>query len=310
MNKRVLQSVGVASVFLLPNLLGFVVFTFGPALASMLLALSEWDLLTAPRFVGTRNIRLLLGFHAGAGGWVPNDPFFWKYLGNTVFMMAAIPFNVFGSLGLALLLNNKLRGTVVFRAIYFLPSICPAVAVCILWRWLYHADVGLINQGIALAGRWFGCAWRGPGWLVEAGWAKPALMIMGFWASIGGGNTILFLAALQGVPRSLYEAAEIDGAGSWRRFWHITLPLVSPTTFFIFIMSVIAGFQGGFMAAYTMTNGGPNGATTTLDYYIYQNGFQWLRMGYASTVAWALFALVCGFTLIGWRYGGKRVNYV
>ena len=309
MNRRTLTAIAVAAIFLLPNLLGFLLFTLGPALASMALALTDWDLLVSPTFVGADNIRELLGFHTDADGWKPNDPFFWQYLGNTIFLMGAIPFNVFGSLLLAVLLSQKLKGTVAFRAIYFLPSICPAVAVCMLWIWLYHADVGLINGSIAQAGLMFGRDWRGPGWLVDEHWAKPALMFMGFWGAIGGGNMILYLAALQGVPRSCYEAAELDGAGGWSKFWYITLPLVSPTTFFIAIMSIIAGFQGGFMAAYVMTGGGPNGATTTLGYYIYRNGFQWLRMGYASTIAWVLFALVFGFTLLGWRYGGKRVSY-
>ncbi|MBT3297042.1 MAG: sugar ABC transporter permease [Verrucomicrobia bacterium] len=308
MSKRT-RAIVVASAFLLPNLLGFLFFTLGPALTSLALAVTEWDLLTPPRFVGFANFGKLLGFSTEAGHWTPNDPFFWKYLGNTLFLMAGIPFSMFGSLLLAILLNQKLRGIVAFRAIYFLPSICPAVAICMLWRWLYQADVGLFNAGIQQVGQWFGQSWRGPGWLVDQHWAKPALMQMGFWSALGGSNMILYLAALQGIPRSCYEAAEIDGASACQRFFNITLPLVAPTTFFIGTMSIIAGFQGGFMAAFIMTRGGPNGATTTLEYYIYQNGFQWLRMGYASAVAWVLFALVLGFTILGWRYAAKRVTY-
>jgi multiple sugar transport system permease protein len=149
----------------------------------------------------------------------------------------------------------------------------------------------------------------GPGWLEDVFWAKPALILMGIWGSMGGTDMILYLAALQGIPPELYEAAEIDGANAWDRFWKITWPMVSPTTFFIMIMGVIGGFQGGFNQAHVMTGGGPAGSTTTISYYIYQNAYVWFRMGYAASVAWMLFLVVFVLTMLNWRFGQKRVHY-
>ena len=150
---------------------------------------------------------------------------------------------------------------------------------------------------------------RPPEWLLDPMWAKPALIIMGVWGAVGGTSMILYLAALQGVPRELYEAAEIDGANNWRKFWAVTVPFISPTTFFVTITSIIGGFQGGFMAAYIMTNGGPAGSTTTLDFYIYQNAYTWFKMGYAASISWFLFIVIFIVTLINWRFGGKLVHY-
>lgn len=149
----------------------------------------------------------------------------------------------------------------------------------------------------------------GPAWLQHETWAKLSLMLMGLWGGIGGANMILYLAALQGIPQHLYEAAEIDGANFWQKFRHITIPMISPTTFFIFIMSVIGGFQGGFQNAYLMTRGGPGNATTTLEYYIYNNAFVWFWMGKASAIAWFLFVVIFIVTLFNWKYGGKKVQY-
>ena len=149
----------------------------------------------------------------------------------------------------------------------------------------------------------------GPGWLQDVLWAKPALIIMGIWGSMGGTNMILYLAALQNIPPELYEAAEIDGAGAWSRFWRITWPMVSPTTFFLTIMGIIGGFQGGFNQAHVMTGGGPAGSTTTISYYIYQNAYVWFRMGYAASLAWVLFLIVFALTMANWRFGQKRVHY-
>lgn len=259
--------------------------------------------------MGFGNFCKLLGFHSHEGHLVANDPQFWQYLYNTVFLMGAIPANIFGSLMLAMALNQKIRGRIAFRTIYFLPTVCSGVAICFLWKWLYQPDFGLINSSIKRLGDIFGLALRGPRWLASIGWAKPAIMIMGLWASIGGVNMILFLAALQGIPRDYYEAAEIDGANAWRKFTNITWPLVSPTTFFILVMSVIAGFQGGFMLVYIMTGGGPAGSTKTIEYYIYENAYQWLKMGYGSAIAWILFLTIFIVTLLNWKFGGRHVHY-
>ena len=291
-------------LFLLPNFLGFLLFTLGPTIASLLLSFTDWDLLTPPKWVGLANFIKLLGFHKTAEGWKPNDPYFWYYLWNTIFYMFFIPVGMGLSLLMALLFNRKVKGVVVFRTIYFLPSVCSGVAIAILWRWLYNPDFGLINYLLSKIGI------KGPDWLASTKWAKPAIALMGLWAGLGGYNTVLYLAALQNVPRDLYEAAQVDGANPWQRFRYVTWPSLSPTTFFIFIMSVIGGFQGGFMQAYLMTGGGPAGSTTTLSYYIYNNAYRWYHMGYASAIAWVLFILVFIVTLINWKYGGRKVAYI
>ena len=279
--------------FLLPNLTGFACFTFLPVLASLALAFCQWDIVTSPRPAGVSNFVRMFG-----------DADFWKFLGNTLFLMMSIPLGMLLSLGLAVLLNRKLRGTVFFRSVFFLPSVCAGVAMLMLWSWLYSPEVGLINLVIRkLTGL------DGPAWLLHTAWAKPALILMGLWTGMGGRNMLLYLAALQSVDPELYEAAEIDGAGGWGKFLNITWPMLSPATFFIFIMSVINGFQMGFQQAYVMTQGGPAGATTTLSYYIFTEAFVELNMGYASAVAWFLFLLVLVVTAINWKYGGKLVHY-
>lgn len=284
--------------FLLPNLLGFLIFTSIPVLASMALSFYKWDLLSAPKFVGFENYIALF-----------QDPLFWKYCWNTVYMMIAIPLGMAGSLLLAIALNQKLKGIVIFRTVYFLPTLCSGVAIFMLWRLIYNPEFGVFNQLISWFGRMLGLTLTGPNWLTDETWAKPALIIMGVWQTVGGYNMILYLAALQGVPRDLYDAAEVDGANRWQKFWAVTWPQISPTTFFIAIMSVIGGFQAGFDPAYIMTGGGPNGSTTTIIYYLYNNAFQWHNMGYAAAIAWVLFLIVFIFTILQWRGFGKTVHY-
>jgi multiple sugar transport system permease protein len=296
-------------LFVLPNLIGFLVFTSLPVVAAIGLTLFHWDLLTPPSFVGFRNVVDLLGFHRLDGVWVANDSQFWKYLYNTIFMMLIIPVNIFGSLLLASMMIQNIRGVIVLRTIFFLPTISAGVAVCFLWQWLYNTDVGLINVAIERAGDFLGLPLKGIPWLTSTTWAKPALMLMTFWMAVGGTNMILYMAALTNVPRQLYEAAEIDGANGWQKFWSVTWPMISPTTFFICIMSVIGGFQGGFLQAYTMTQGGPAGATTTLELYIYRTAYESFEMGYAATIACVLFVMVLFMTLLNWKYGGKHVTY-
>ena len=281
-----------AALFLLPNLLGFLVFTSLPVLASLALSFFQWDLFTTPKFVGLHNFTALM-----------LDRDFWYYGFNTLFLMLAIPVNMLGSLLLALAMNRKLRGIVVFRTIYFMPSIVAGVGTYLLWRWIYNPDYGLFNAALRAVGI------EGPQWLQSISWAKPALMFMSFWTTVGGYNMVLYLAALQGVSPELYEAADIDGANAWQKFWAITWPMVSPTTFFIFTMSIIGGVQGGFEQAMVMTRGGPAGATTTISYYIYNQAFAWNHMGYAAAIAWVLFAAVFVATLLNWRFGGRLVQY-
>lgn len=374
-----------AYCFLAPNFLGFLAFTSIPVVVSLVMSFTYWNIFKTPAWVGIDNFRSLLWFHHEGGHTVSNDPFFWQYIYNTVYLMAGIPIGMAGSLLVALMMNQKLKGIVIFRAIYFLPSVCSGVAVLILWKYLYNADIGLINKGIravggaiygnpitgvlftvlwaivlglavtgvvaailalasficnklrmewaewvyralvivsgaaifvliAVFGRNFHAALSGlaispPDWLGTVQWAKPALILMGLWGGLGGYNMILYLAALQGVPTSYYEAAEIDGAGPWAKFWAVTWPMISPTTFFILVMSIIGGFQSGFMTANVMTGGGPAGSTVTVEYYLYQNAFEKFNMGYASAVAWFLFAVILVLTLLTWKLGGRVVTY-
>lgn len=291
-----------ALAFLGPNFLGFAVFTAWPVLAAFLLSFTSWDLLTSPKLAGFDNYVNLLGFHNSPDGIMANDPKFWKYLGNTVFLMLGLPVNMMLSLFLAILLNQKIRGTYFYRLIFFLPSVLGGVAIFYLWRWMYNPDYGLINTMLGAIGI------EGPRWLTEVAWAKPALMIMGSWIGAGGTSMILYLAALQNAPVELYEAAEIDGANAWHKFVNVTWPSVAPVTFFIFTMGLIGGFQSGFEAAFIMTGGGPDGSTTTIGYYIYQMAYNAFEMGYAAAIAWVLFIIVLGVTLINWRHGKNNLT--
>jgi len=309
------KEVVTAYAFLAPNFVGFILFTSAPVLASLYLAFTRWDLFHAPRWVGLQNFVSLLGFSRSPDEttsilglmrvpYAANDPFFWQYLYNTAYLMLAIPVTLFGSLMLAIALNQKIRGVVIYRTLFFLPSITAGVAVLILWKWLYNTDFGLINSVLTQVG-----VSNPPDWLGSSAWAKPALMLMGFVMGVGGSSMILYLAALQGVSRELYEAAQIDGASGGQQFRAITWPLIAPTTFFLAIMSVIGGFQGGFMQAYVMTGGGPAGSTTTIEYYIYNKAFAVFNMGYASAIAWVLFVAILVVSLATWKFGGRAVQY-
>ena len=287
-----------AYAFLAPNLLGFLIFTSIPVGASLFLSFVKWDLLTPPTFIGFDNfIRLF------------QDENFWYYCWNTLYLMLAIPIGMAGSLLLAIGMNQKLKGIVFFRTVYFLPTLCSGVAIYMLWRLIYNPEFGVLNSMIAGFGNMIGISMTGPMWLQDEAWAKPALIIMGVWQTVGGYNMILYLAALQGVPRDLYDAAEVDGASSYQKFWNVTWPQISPTTFFIAIMGVIGGFQAGFDPAYIMTGGGPNGSTTTIIYHIYNNAFKWHNMGDAAAAAWFLFVIVLLFTMLQWRFFGRQVHY-
>ncbi len=277
--------------FLAPNITGFLIFTLFPVLASLLLAFSKWDILTPMKFVGIKNFITLF-----------QDKLFWKYFLNTLFFMLGIPIGMAVSLSLALLVNQKMKRMVIFRTIFFLPVVSSMVAVALLWRWIYNPDFGLLNSFL----RWIGIS-NPPQWLSSTVWAKPAIMIMWIWKGAGY-NMLLYLAGLQGIPPQLYEAADIDGANGWQKFWNITWPMLGPTNFFIVIMSVIGGFQA-FGEIYVMTGGGPAGSTTTIVYYIYNNAFQWFKMGYASSISWFLFILIFLVTLFQWKYAGNKVEY-
>ena len=232
------------------------------------------------------------------------DRNFWYYVYNTVFLMINVPLGMVLSLSVALLFNQRLRGIIVFRSIYYLPTVTSAVAIAIVWLWLYNPVYGLFNSTLIKLG-----VANPPGWLESVALAKPSIMLMGLWAGLGGFNTIIYLAALQGISPSLYESADMDGATAWQKLRYTTVPLLAPATFFIFIIGIIEGFQGGFVQAYLMTGGGPLESTTTISVYIFNNAFVWLRMGYAATISWFLFSVIFAFTLIQWRLGGRGAAF-
>lgn len=284
--KRNWNKIGAGYAFLSPNIIGFFVFTLLPVAASFCLAFVSWDLLTKPKFIGFDNfIRLA------------QDRTFWNCMYNTFYFMIGIPINMAVSLALAILVNRKLKGITIFRTIYFLPVVSSMVAVAMIWRWIYNPDFGLLNSFLSLFIK------NPPQWLISTVWAKPALVILGTWQSVGY-NMLLYLAALQSIPQDLYEAASIDGANKWQQFWAVTWPMLSFVNFFIVIMGVIGTFQS-FGTVYVMTQGGPAESTKTIVYYIFNNAFEWFQMGYASAIAWVLFAMMFVFTLIQWRMSNK-----
>lgn len=230
------------------------------------------------------------------------DPLFWTALWNTVYYtVVSVPITLALALGLAALMNRGIRGIQVLRAIYFFPVTASIVAVSLLWAWMYTPDFGIINYTL----QQFGLPRLN--WLVDPRIAMPSVILMSVWRSLGF-NIVVFLAGLQSVPRELHEAAELDGANEWHRFWQITIPLLTPTIFFAAVMALIASFQV-FEQTFIMTQGGPGNATLTLVYYIFQNGFTWLRMGYASAISFVLFAILLAVTLVQVRLQTRWVHY-
>ncbi len=300
--------------FLLPNLVGFMVFTAGPVVFSLASSFTNWNLQRPGQtsLIGTQNFTEIWG-----------DPKFWLSFINTVYLMLGIPASIAFSLWLAILLNRKMKGNETLKALLFLPSVTSGVAIMILWKNLYNPDFGPINA--AIEGFFHSVGFgniHGPQWLSSTQnplsldvekvglapkqfgvGARDALNLLGIWAAIGGSNMLLYLAGLANVPEDLIEAAQVDGAGKWACFRKITWPQLAPTTFFIVVMSIIGGLQGGFETARVMTNGGPSGTTTTIAYYIYNKAFEAYQIGYASAVSWLLFAIILVFTIFNWKFG-------
>jgi multiple sugar transport system permease protein len=279
-------------LFLLPNIVGFLIFTALAVVTAFGLALTEWDLLIPPKFIGLANYTKLL----------TNDPVFKQTMLNTVYFVGGVvPLDIVCSLGLALLLNRPIRAMALYRAIYFVPVVTSLIAVSIVWQWLYHTEVGLINFVLADVGL------PKVNWLGSTEWAMPAVILMSSWKSAGY-YAVIFLAGLQGIPQHLYEAADIDGANSWQKFWKITLPLLSPTMFFVLVISIIQAFQV-FGQIFIMTRGGPANATSTIVYFIYNSAFVWFRMGYAAAASWVLFAIIFLITIVQTRWQRRWVHY-
>jgi len=279
-----------AILFLLPNLAGFLLFLLGPAIGSFFIAMTDWALLDDPEFVGLRNFGRLL-----------DDPRFWVTLRNTAYyVFVRVPLNIVISLVLAVLLNKNIRGRNFFRTLLFLPVVLSLVSVAVIWRPLVLSD-GVLNIALESVG-------ISPiPWITSARYAMPTIIMIGVWREIGY-FMVIFLAGLQAIPGHYYEAARIDGASGIQEFWRITVPLVSPTTFFIMVIAMIWSFQI-FDLTTVLTGGGPRNATNTLVMYIYQQGFQNFRMGYAAALGVVLFIIVLMLTIVQKQLSKKWVNY-
>ena len=276
--------------FISPWLIGFVLLTLYPILATLYLSFTDYRVLSPPRWVGWANYSELL----------LDTENFWPSLGNTVFFFLELPLALILGLALALLLNQKLRGMTIYRTLFYLPSIVPVVANAMLWLWLLNPEHGLVNTGLRAVHI------PAPAWLASPLWAKPALIVMDLWAV--GGSMVIYLAALQGVPTSLYEAADLDGANAFQKLVSVTLPAISPVIFFNLIMGVIGTFQY-FTQTFVMTKGGPDKATLFYALYLYQNAFQYFRMGAACAMAWLLFLVTLAATFLVFKTSAGWVYY-
>lgn len=283
-----------AYLFISPWIIGFLIFTLGPMLASLYYSFNDYNIVASPVWRGLDNYKKLF----------MDDPLFWHSLKVTIkYAVLALPLNLAIGFFIAVLLNQKIAGVNVWRTLYFLPSVIAGVAVALLWVRIFNTRIGLLNpflKSIGIA--------NPPGWLSDPEWAVPALVIMSLWSV--GGSMIIYLAGLQGVPTSLYEAAKIDGANTWRRFWHITVPMMTPVIFYNLVLGLIGAFNY-FTEVYVATNGegGPVRSTLFYNLYLYQNAFKFFKMGYASALAWILFLIVLLVTLLVFRSSPMWVYY-
>jgi multiple sugar transport system permease protein len=281
-----------AWLFVLPTALGLLIFQLFPVLFSLYVSFTNWNLITPPKWLGFQNYRDLFTI----------DPFFVSTLRNTVlYAVGTVSFSLFFAILVALLLNQQLKGKEFFRAVFFLPVVLPTASAALAWTWMYDANAGIINSFLKLLG-------LAPiPWLVNTNYALWALIIEAIWASLGF-NTIIFLAGLQNISKDYYEAASIDGANAWQKFVNITLPLLSPTTFFVLVTSIINAVQI-FDLPFIMTGGGPANATQTIVMYIYSNAFRLQRMGLASAVGYMVFIIILGLTYLNFKFEKKWVFY-
>lgn len=279
-------------LFAAPFYLGFLIWTAFPMGLSLVMSFMEWGILTDPIWKGLYNYQKLL----------TKDPLFWTSFGNTAFLtFLGIPVGMAASLVVAFGLNVDVKLKNLYRTLYFLPSQVPGVANAVLWALIFNFQFGILNQVLSKVGI------AGQNWLFQKHTVKPALIFMGLWG-IGGGMMI-YLAGLQNIPPELYEAAEIDGAGRWRRLRHITFPLLTPVIFFNLVMNIIGSFQGGFTTTYVLTQGGPANYSLVTMLYLYRQAFNYMHMGYASAFAWLLFFVILVFTAIQFKMANYWVFY-
>ncbi|MFD2332468.1 carbohydrate ABC transporter permease [Cohnella sp. GCM10020058] len=275
-----------------PWLIGLLLFFAVPMVASLWISLNQWDMLTPAKFVGLKNYNTAIN----------HDPLFWQSLKVTaLYAIFSVPLGLIASLLLSLLLNQAVRGMRLFRTIFYLPAVVSGVSVMVLWMWIFNPQIGLLNTILG----YFGIA--GPGWIFDPHWALPSMVIMSLWSTVGG-SVIIWLAGLKGIPPSLYEAAELDGAGGWQKFKNVTIPMLTPTIFFNLVMGVIGAMQT-FGEAYVMTKGGPMNSTLFFNFYLFDHAFQNFRMGYASALAWVLFILILALTALVVKSSAAWVYY-
>jgi multiple sugar transport system permease protein len=280
-------------IFIAPWMVGFLIFMAGPILASAYFSFTTYDIINPPQFLGLQNYSDLL-----------SDDLFWQSIKvTTIYSLFSVPLGIAFALGIAVMLNQKIPFVAFFRTVYYLPSVISGVAVALLWIWLFNPSFGLLNSIL-----WQFFHIRGPGWIYSEQWVLPSLILMSLWTV--GGSMVLYLAGLQGVPTELYEAASLDGAGALRRFWHVTLPMISPVILFTLITGIIASFQT-FTQAQIMTQGGPHYGSWFYIYNLWYNAFGGggSDMGYASAIAWILFVLVLALTLLALRSARIWVHY-
>ena len=279
-------------VFMLPLILGIILLTYGQFIYSLILSFTDKTVFEAGNFVGFENYRKLL----------LDDFFFWKAIKATVlYAFGSVIVTQLTALAVALLLNNRsVHGKAFFRTIFYIPSIVPAVASCLLWMWMFNPDFGLFNALLKALGL------PTSKWIYAESSAVPSLILMSAWAC--GGPMVIYLSGLANVSPALLEAVDIDGGGAWTKFIHITIPMISPVLFYNTLMGVIGGFMT-FTNSYVMTSGGPNNATLFVNYLIYRNAFQYNEFGYASALAWIVFAVLAICTLVIFRFFGKKVYY-
>ena len=280
-----------AAAFQAPTLIGLAVLSAGPILATLAISLTKWDLFTAPKLIGFDNYAALV-----------TDDRFLKALRNTFFYtIVSVPVGLTIALGLAIALNTKVRGIAFIRTAYFLPVVTSTIAIALVWQWIYSADAGLLNQVLGVVGI------PSQKWLSDPTLAMPAIIAMSIWQGLGV-NVIIFLAGLQAIPSDLLDAASVDGAGSRARLRHVTLPLLTPAVFFTGVLSLIASFQV-FDQVFVLAKPRPTEATITVVYFIYENGFKFFKMGYASAASWILFLIVALFTAVYFRSQNRWVHY-
>ena len=292
----------VAYLFLLPSLIGFSLFVMIPIIASLGLSLVEWNLTSPPQFVGIDNYVQLL----------TRDDIFNRVLGNTGFyVIIIVPVQLVIGLLMATALNTGIRGLGIYRVIYFMPVVSNIVAAAMVFQWLFNQDFGLFSSWIWQLAEATGWQIQPPNWLADAFWSKPAIAVLTVWKNVGF-TMVIYLAGLQGIPRTLYEAATVDGANTWQRFRFVTIPMVSSTTFFLLVIQTIGAFQL-FAEPFVMTRVGSGGdpllSTLSIVYYIYQNAFSFQKMGKAAAIAWVLFAIIFVFTFVQLRLQRRWVHY-